>query len=120
MTERARPPEDIPPADFFTRWIPEAVAADAGRRRQLGDTSMTIHFELEGEEGGDLAVAVERGEVRGAPGRPEAPDLHVRLDVPTWRALNRGDLSAPEAVVRRRLRMRGNLLLAIKLHMILG
>ena len=31
-----------------------------------------------------------------------------------------GSLSAPEAMVRRRLRLRGDLLLAIKLHFILG
>ena len=44
----------------------------------------------------------------------------TRFDVETWRELNRGALSAPEAVIRRRLKLRGDLLLAIKLHFILG
>jgi putative sterol carrier protein len=119
-TERARPPEDIAPREFFTRWVPEAVARDAQRRARLGDTDAAIHFELEGPGGGDWTVAVVGGEVRGAEGIPTRADLHVRLDVPTWRALNRGELSAPEAMVRRRVRLRGDLLLAIKLHFILG
>ena len=102
------------------RWVPEAVASDVERRRRLGDARMIIHFELVGSDGGDFLVHVECGRVRGSKGRPAEPDLHVRLDVETWRELNRGTLTAPEAVVRRRLRLRGNLLLAIKLHHILG
>jgi putative sterol carrier protein len=120
MKQRRRPPEDIPPAEFFTRWVPEAVAEDAERRRKLGGSNAMIHFELLGEDGGDYAVQLIEGQVRGVAGRPEHSDLHVRLDVPTWRALNAGSLSAPEAMVRRRLKLHGDLLLAIKLHFILG
>jgi len=120
MPERVRPPDDIAPREFFTRWLPAAVARDGERRRKLGDASATIHFELFGEEGGDFVVELREGQVRGVEGRPERSDLHVRLDVPTWRALNRGSLSAPEAMVRRRVQLRGDLLLAIKLHFILG
>ncbi|HKJ25490.1 MAG TPA: SCP2 sterol-binding domain-containing protein [Myxococcota bacterium] len=120
MSERVHPPEDIAPREFFTRWVPEAVASDAERRRKLGDAHATIHFELLGEGGGDWAVQLAGGEVRGVEGRPARSDLHVRLDVPTWRELNRGGLSAPEAMLRRRVKLRGDLLLAIKLHFILG
>jgi len=120
MHPRARPPEDIRPLEFFTRWVPEAVARDDERRRKLGDSCATIHFELKGEGGGDYAVELVAGEVRGAEGRPERPDLRVRLDVATWRELNRGILSAPEALLRRRIRLHGDLLLAIKLHFLLS
>ena len=120
MQQRARPPEDIHPLEFFTRWLPEAVARDAERRRKLGNSRATIHFELMGEGGGDYGVELVAGEVRGAEGLPERSDLQVRLDVATWRELNRGSLSAPEALLRRRIRLHGDLLLAIKLHFILG
>jgi putative sterol carrier protein len=120
MSDRAMPPHDISPCEFFTRWVPEAVAADAHRRTRLGGSRAVIHFHLEGEEGGHFAVHLAAGEVRGSEGHPERADLRVRLDVGTWRALNRGDLSAPEAMLRRRVRLEGDLLLAIKLHFILG
>jgi len=120
MSDRRRPPDDIAPAEFFTRWVPEAVAEDAERRRRLGDASATIHFELLGDGGGHWVVELDAGAVRGAEGAPERSDLHVRLDVATWRELNRGSLGAPEAMLRRRVRLQGDLLLAIKLHFILG
>lgn len=117
---RARPPDDISPREFFTRWVPEAVGADARRRAKLGDARARIRFELHGPDGGDYTVLLDRGEVRGVEGPSEDADLHVRLDVATWRELNRGTLSAPEAMIRRRLKLSGDLLLAIKLHFILG
>jgi len=46
--------------------------------------------------------------------------LRVRTDVETWRQLNRGEISAPEAFLRRRVHLHGKLLLAVKLHLILG
>ena len=50
----------------------------------------------------------------------EQADLRVRIDVATWRALNRGEIAAPEAVLRRRLTMEGDFLLGLKLHLILS
>ena len=120
MSERPRPPDDISPQEFFTRWVPAQVARDSARRSRLGETCATIEFRLTGEGGGVFSVAVEQGEVRGFAGPAETRDLGVRLDVETWRELNRGTLSAPEAALRRRVHLEGNLLLAIKLHLILG
>ena len=44
----------------------------------------------------------------------------MRVDVDTWRALNRGEISTPAALLRRRLHASGDLVLALKLHLILG
>ena len=118
--ERARPPEDITPLDFFSQWVPNAVATDARRRRKLDNTEATIVFELEGPEGGLFSVRVSGGEVRGQAGAEASPDLRVALDVETWRELNRGTLAAPEALLRRRLRLQGDFVLGLKLHLILG
>jgi putative sterol carrier protein len=120
MAQRHRPPEDISPHDFFTRWIPETVAADPERSAQLRDTRAALLFVLDGQEGGVFTVEIVRGQVRGAEGRAERPDLEIRVDVETWRQLNRGDLSAPEALLRRRLELSGDWILALKLHLILG
>ncbi|MEN8183485.1 MAG: SCP2 sterol-binding domain-containing protein [Myxococcota bacterium] len=120
MKERARPPDDITPAEFFTRWVPAQVAGDAERRARLGGTHASIEFVLSGDPGGIFTLVVRDGEVRGFEGGDEAGDLRVRLDVETWRQLNSGSLSAPEAALRRKVRLQGNLLLAIKLHLILG
>jgi len=117
---RAVPPADIAPADFFERWLPGVVSADAERRERLGDTAAIIAFELEGEGGGVFHVHVDRGEVRGAVGEPLRADLRVRVDLESWRALNAGTLSAPRALLQRRVHLSGNLMLAVKLHLIIG
>lgn len=117
---RAKPPDDISPREFFTRWIPESVASDPHRRDRLGDTCAVLVFELLGDDGGHFTVHIAAGVVRGEEGRPADPDLVVRVDLETWRQLNRGDLSAPEALLRRRVRIQGDWILALKLHLILG
>jgi putative sterol carrier protein len=122
MPERARPPDDISPHEFFTVWIPANVAQDHDRRLRLGDTAASLVFvlsELELEVH-CFTLEIDSGRVSGRSGRSEAPDLEIHVDVETWRALNRGELSAPEALLRRRLRISGNLVLALKLHLILG
>ena len=120
MAQRALPPPDIDAAEFFTRWIPESVAGDVSRRTRLDGTDATLEFELRGEGGGWFSIEIEGGRVRGREGPSPRADLHLRLDVETWRALNSGALSAPEAFLRRRILLRGNLALALKLHVIMG
>jgi putative sterol carrier protein len=120
MAQRAVPPGDITPHAFFTRWVPEAVASDPARRARLGRDPVTLEFELEGEGGGFYALRIGDGTVEGSEGCAEDANLRIRLDVDTWRALNRGEISAPEAFLRRRVHLSGNLLLAVKLHLILG
>jgi putative sterol carrier protein len=117
---RAIPPPEIAPAEFFTHWLPSVVAADSERRAQLGDSVAIITFELAGEGGGVFHVHIDRGEVRGASGEPLHTDLRVRVDVASWRALNAGTLSAPRALLQRRVHLSGNLVLAVKLHLIIG
>ncbi len=120
MGERAKPPEDISPREFFTVWLPAHVAEDRERRERLGDTAAALVFDLQGEQGGVFTVQVANGVLVGSEGRATEPDLEVRVNVETWRALNRGEISAPEALLRRRLHLSGKLMLALKLHLILG
>ena len=120
MSDRAVPPDDITPAEFFTSWVPSAVASDPSRQQRLGPTPHDLEFTLEGEGGGVFGVHIADGAVRGSVGAIEDADLRVRLDVATWRALNRGEMSAPEAFLKRRVHLKGSLILAVKLHVILG
>ncbi len=120
MPSRPIPPSEIDPLEFFTRWLPEVTAADPERRRRLGDTRATLQFDLLGDGGGSFLLHVEAGVLRGEPGPAAAVDLRLELDLETWRALNEGSLSAPEAVLRRRLRVEGSFVLALKLQLIIG
>jgi hypothetical protein len=120
VSERAVPPDDISPEAFFTRWVPAAIAGDPARRARLGAAPIDIEFTLEGEGGGVYGVRIRDGAVQGSVGPIDEALLRVRTDVATWRELNRGSLSAPEAFLRRRVKLEGKLFLAVKLHVILG
>jgi len=118
--ERARPPDDITPREFFTDWVPRAVQGDPERRRRLGETRATIVFELQGEPGGQFTICIDAGRVTGHEGAADGPDLRVSVDLETWRELNRGETSAPQALLKRRVRLHGDYVLGLKLHFILG
>ena len=120
MPERPQPPSTIDPLEFFVRWLPDVVAADPLRRQRLADTTATLQFDLIGDGGGSFLLHVEAGFVRGGVGPAAAADLRLELDLPTWRALNDGSLTAPEAFVRRRLRVEGSFALALKLQLLIG
>ena len=120
MSQRVAPPDDISPEEFFTRWVPEAIASDPARRERLGLAPIDLEFTLEGEGGGVCTVLIREGVMNGSVGPLAEAQLRVRTDVATWRALNRGEISAPEAFLRRRVHLHGKLLLAVKLHVILG
>jgi hypothetical protein len=117
---RAIPPADIAPDVFFLEWLPAVVRSDPERRARLAATAATLAFELVGEGGGHFHLRVEAGEVQGFLGIAPAADLSVRVDVASWRALNAGTLSAPEALLRQRVQLAGDLTLAVKLHVIIG
>ena len=117
---RAIPPAEIAPEEFFTRWLPAAVSADPERVRRLGETDATLEFELTGEGGGLFHLRIEGGRVRGFVGAAQDASLRVRVDLESWRELNAGTLSAPMALLRRRIHLHGNLALAVKLHLIIG
>jgi putative sterol carrier protein len=120
MSERPVPPREIAPLEFFSRWLPAVVEADPAHQQRLASTTATLQFDLIGEGGGSYLLHVESGRVSGGPGPGEAVDLRLELDVTTWRALNDGRLSAPQAFLRRRLRVQGNFALALKLQLIIG
>ena len=120
MSDRARPPADIAPADFFRAWAPDAVHSDPDRRKKLDGLRARIQFDLAGEGGGLYWLEIADGEVRGGEGRLDEPDLLLNTDLETWRKLNAGDIKAPTAVMKGKLRFHGSMYLALRIHFIIG
>lgn len=120
MSDRARPPDDIPPADFFRSWAPDAVRSDPDRRKKLDGLRARIQFDLAGEGGGLFWLELADGDVSGGEGALEGPDLVLHTDLETWRKLNRGDIKAPTAVMKGKLRFQGSMYLALRIHFVIG
>lgn len=118
---RAHPPEDISPEAFFCQWVPQRVAEDTGRQHALRHTEAAIEFCLTGGPTPErFTVRIDRGEVEGVAGADGRADLRVTLSTSDWRDLNAGRLTAPEAFLKRKVKLEGDLVLAVKLHLILG
>jgi len=120
VSERARPPDDIAPEEFFRRWAPDAVNGDPERRAKVEGLNARIQFELAGPGGGSFWLELSNGSARGDSGQLDAPDLVLSTDLDTWRQLNAGLIKAPTAVMRGKLRFQGSMYLALKVHFIIG
>jgi len=120
VSDRARPPADIAPADFFRSWAPEAVRTDPERRKKLENTRARIQFDLSGDGGGLYWLELADGDVRGGDGAIREPELTLLTDVDTWRKLNAGEIKAPTAVMKGKLKFQGSMYLALKIHFIIG
>jgi putative sterol carrier protein len=103
-TEAARPPDDITPEAFFTRWLPaQAAAAGAGAGVASG-TPLTLRVRLDGEGGGawDLRLGADGLEVTAASGDDASADVLLQHSVADWRAVVVGEPGAvalvPEGV----------------------
>ena len=123
MPDRVIPPADITPREFFTSWVPRSVDGDPVRQSKLGDSDAVLVFHLDdpaGEHGGAYTLYIEEGRVRGEVADVPRADLRIHVTLETWRALNAGELSAPEAFMKKLIRLQGDLRLAVKLHLIIG
>ena len=118
--DRATPPGDIQPREFFCDWAPNAVASDPERRKRLDGLDARVQFDLAGEHGGTFHLRIHAGEVQGGVGPLESPDLVLSTDVATWRELNAGAIKAPTAVMKGRLKFKGSMYLALRIHFIIG
>ncbi len=120
MSQRALPPDDISPHEFFTSWAPNAVRTDPERTKRLDGMYARIQFLISGADGGPFHLHIANGEIWGAAGHIEAPDVTLAVDVETWRQLNAGAIKAPEAVMAGKLKFKGNMYLALKIHFIIS
>jgi putative sterol carrier protein len=120
VSDRARPPADIAPLEFFRSWAPDAVRSDPDRRKKLENLKARIQFDLSGEGGGLYWLAIGDGDVSGGEGRIDSPELTLLTDVGTWRALNAGEIKAPTAVMKGKLKFQGSMYLALRIHFIIG
>ncbi len=120
MSARAVPPEDITPEEFFTSWAPRAVNEDPERRKKLDGLDAKIQFDLAGEGGGSYQLRIIDGAISGASGHIEDADVTLQTDLTTWRKLNAGTIKAPVAVMQQKLKFKGSMFLALKIHFIIG
>lgn len=120
MAQKPKPPDDITPQDFYLKWIPEQAAANPDQATKIKDITAVIQMKLTGEGGGDFIMELAGGKVTTKEGVAQTPKLTITMAVPDWRAINAGTLNPQMAFMSGKLKIAGDMSLAMKLGTILG
>lgn len=120
MADRPKPPEDITPDDFYLKWIPEQYAENPDQAAKVKDLDAVIQVMLTGEGGGEYIMELGGGSLKTSQGKADAPKLTVTMAVPDWREINSGRLNPQMAFMSGKLKISGDMSLAMKLGSIMG
>lgn len=100
----------IESVDAFFERLPSAFRPEAA-----GGLAATFGFDLEGEGGGQWHVSVGEGRCAVEPGPATAPQVVVRSAAADWLAIVNGRLDPGTAFMTGRLRVKGDMGLALRL-----
>lgn len=106
-----RTPQDVFDANDDT------LTAEPGR---VADLTASYQFDILGEDGGSWALVVEEGRHRIQAGSLPSPDVVVTMEAPDFVAMGSGELDGQSAFMDGRMRVRGDIGLAIRLADIFG
>jgi putative sterol carrier protein len=120
MAERPKPPEDITPDDFYLKWLPEQASANPDQAAKIKDINAVIQFVISGDLGGDYVLELAGGKIVTKKEKAASPKLTVTMSVPDWREINSGRLNPQMAFMSGKLKISGDMSLAMKLGTIMG
>lgn len=87
----------------------------AFRPEAAGDTDAVIQYHLTGEEGGDWIVTIRDGSCQVVEGEADDPDMTLTADAQDYKDVILGRNDAMQAFMQGKLKLGGNLNLAMKL-----
>jgi len=94
--------------------------AGAASPEKLKGIDAIILFDLKGDDGGQWTVNIDDGQVSIEDGAPDSPDVTVRAASEDLKALIRGDLNPMAAFMRGKLKVTGDMSIAMQLQKLFG
>jgi len=92
-------------------------SADA---EKLKGMDAVILFDISGEEGGQWTVTIDDGQVDVEEGAPESPTITVEATAQDLKALIDGELNPMAAFMQGRLKVKGDMSMAMQLQKLFG
>jgi putative sterol carrier protein len=96
-------------SDFFSM-VPTRVNKD-----KIAGMNATYQFVITGDGGGEWNVKVANGEAIAAEGKAESPSITLTMDAANFIALVTGKLNGQTAFLTGKLKIQGDMTLAMKL-----
>jgi putative sterol carrier protein len=87
---------------------------------KIEDVNATILFDLSGDNGGFYWPKLDGGAVESGEGALEDPSMTLKAAADDWAAVVNGELNAMQAFMSGKLKIQGNMGLAMKLQSLLG
>jgi len=121
MADQPKPPEDITPDDYYLKWLPEQnEAADPAQKAKIKGINAVIQVVLTGEDGGEYYMTLADGAFSTAKGKADSPNMTITQAVGDWREINSGRLNPQMAFMSGKIKVSGDMSLAMKLGSIMG
>ena len=87
---------------------------------KVGAINALIQFDLSGENGGLYWVKLNNGEAESGAGTADNPNMTLKSTADDWVAVYNGELNAMNAFMNGKLKIQGDMGLAMKLQAIIG
>ena len=87
---------------------------------KVGDLHAVIQFDLSGDNGGQYWLKINGGQAESGQGPADNPNMTLRSTADDWIAVYNGDMSAMTAFMNGKLKIQGDMGLAMKLQGILS
>lgn len=79
-----------------------------------------IQFDISGENGGLYWLKIADGAAESGQGQVEKPNMTLRASAADWLAVTKGDLNPMQAFMSGRLKVQGDMSLALKLQTLMS
>lgn len=104
-------------ADIFNMVKGQVEKADPAKSKGL---NAVFQFELSGDEGGTFHLKVADGTVEAVDGASDNPNVTILMSAEDYKSMMEGKLNSTSAFMAGKLKVKGDMSLAMKLQAVVG
>lgn len=104
-------------ADIVNEAKQRAEQADPSKSKGI---NAVFQFDLSGDEGGFFYLNVQDGKVEAEEGQHDSPNVTISMSSDDYKAMNEGKVNSTSLFMAGKLKIKGDMSLAMKLQSVLG
>ncbi|MBI2891683.1 MAG: SCP2 sterol-binding domain-containing protein [Nitrospirae bacterium] len=112
--------KDATPKQVFEVILPYGYSKNPQAAEKLKGVKAVYQFNIDGEGGGQWQIKLADGNLTTTSGTPDPAQCTISMKADDWKAMNAGTLNPQAAFMQGKLRIQGDMSLAMRLGSILG